>query len=242
MASISLPTAALIAGGLGAAGSVASGVIGSNAAESAANTQATAAANALALQKSEFQTTQNNLQPFISTGASALPALSALAGGSGSAAITSELSQLPGYQFQLNQGEKATQNSYAAQGLGQSGAALKGSADYAEGLAGTSYQNLFNNIYNTATLGSNAATGLGTLALGSANSQTNALTSGAAAQAAGTIGSANATSNALTAGIGGVNTSALVLGLNNAGMFGTPASTNSGQMTPNQLSTWNAST
>ena len=36
-----------------------------------------------------------------------------------------QLEQTPGYQFSLDQGLKATQNSYAGQGLGASGAAMK---------------------------------------------------------------------------------------------------------------------
>lgn len=57
----------------------------------------------------------------------------------------SELAATPGYQFALNQGLQATQNQFASQGLGASGAALKGSANYAEGLASTTYQQQFNN-------------------------------------------------------------------------------------------------
>lgn len=51
----------------------------------------------------------------------------------------------PGYQFTLNQGLKSTQNSYAAEGLGSSGAALKGAADYATGQAGNTYNQQFAN-------------------------------------------------------------------------------------------------
>lgn len=81
-----------------------------------------------------------------------------------------ELSKTPGYQFALDQGLKSTQNSYAAKGLGVSGAAMKGAADYAEGLAGQTYQNAFQNdlatksqiynmLYNPVQLGANAAAG-----------------------------------------------------------------------------------
>lgn len=45
------------------------------------------------------------------------------------------LSKLPGYQFTKQQGLKATENSAAARGLGVSGAALKGAATFATGLA-----------------------------------------------------------------------------------------------------------
>jgi hypothetical protein len=56
-----------------------------------------------------------------------------------------QLEKTPGYQFTLAQGLKATQNAAAARGLGISGAALKGAADYATGLADKTYQNQFAN-------------------------------------------------------------------------------------------------
>lgn len=56
-----------------------------------------------------------------------------------------QLEQTPGYQFNLSQGLKATQSAAAAKGLGVSGAALKGAATYATGLADSTYQNQFNN-------------------------------------------------------------------------------------------------
>lgn len=81
-----------------------------------------------------------------------------------------ELSNTPGYQFALQQGLKSTQNKYAAGGLGVSGAAMKGAAEYAEGLAGQTYQQAFQNdlasksqrynmLYNPVQLGANAAAG-----------------------------------------------------------------------------------
>jgi hypothetical protein len=56
-----------------------------------------------------------------------------------------ELVQTPGYQFNLSQGLRAAQNSAAARGLGVSGAALRGAANYATGLADSTYQNQFAN-------------------------------------------------------------------------------------------------
>lgn len=56
-----------------------------------------------------------------------------------------QLEATPGYQFNLSQGLAATQNSAAARGLGVSGAALKGAATFATGLADSTYQQQFNN-------------------------------------------------------------------------------------------------
>ena len=60
------------------------------------------------------------------------------------------LQNTPGYQFTLGQGLQSTQNSAAARGLGVSGAALKGAATYATGLADQTYQNQYQNLLSTA--------------------------------------------------------------------------------------------
>jgi hypothetical protein len=61
----------------------------------------------------------------------------------------SNLQNTPGYQFQLQQGLQATQNQMTASGLGNSGAAMKGASNYATGLAGTYFQNAYNNALST---------------------------------------------------------------------------------------------
>jgi hypothetical protein len=60
-----------------------------------------------------------------------------------------DLENEPGYQFQLQQGMKALQNSAAGRGMLQSGAALKSAIGYEQGLAGTSYQNAYNRALST---------------------------------------------------------------------------------------------
>jgi spore germination protein YaaH len=55
------------------------------------------------------------------------------------------LEETPGYKFALDQGLKATNNSLVSKGLANSGAALKGAASYAEGLAGQTFQQAFQN-------------------------------------------------------------------------------------------------
>jgi hypothetical protein len=60
------------------------------------------------------------------------------------------LDNTPGYQFTLGQGLESTQNSAAARGLANSGAALKGAASYATGLANDTYQSQYNDLLSTA--------------------------------------------------------------------------------------------
>lgn len=151
-------------------GSVASAAIGgaaqSHAASSAAKSQERAAAQANATQQGFFDTTQENLQPFIQTGTGAANQIAALEGfgPTGGAGMQTTLNNLPGYQFSLQQGLKSVQNSATERGLGLSGAALKGASNYSTGLANTYYNNLLNGLQNTETVGANAAGGLATAA------------------------------------------------------------------------------
>jgi hypothetical protein len=247
MPSVSVPVAIAGAGALGAAGSVASSVIGANAAESAAKTQANAADQAAQMQLAEFNQTQSNLAPFVAGGKSAFSNLLGLTGngpgGQGVGPLTqpfnptmAQLAQTPGYQFTLGQGELGVQNSFAAQGLGSSGAALKGGVNYAEGLASTTYQQQFQNylqqnqqIYSMlgglSNIGSNAAAMTGTQGLTATGNAGQFLTAGAAAGAAGQIGAANAIGGGISGITGAGSNTALLLALNQGGMFGNPGST-----------------
>lgn len=54
--------------------------------------------------------------------------------------IQQALESTPGYQFVRDQGLKSVQNSFAAKGLGNSGAAMRGAADYTTGLANSTYE------------------------------------------------------------------------------------------------------
>jgi len=132
------------------------------------------------------------LQPYNTYGQAILPNLYSLAQGGPTALST--LQQTPGYQFTLQQGLQGVENGYTAMGLGRSGAALKGAANYAEGLASTTYNNVFNNMYNLASLGENAGAGAGSLGISGTSTAGQAL-----------VGAGNA----------------LAGGLNSAGQYGT---------------------
>jgi hypothetical protein len=239
------------AGAMAAGASIYSGTASANAATSAAQLQAQSAAAAGNNVMAQFYTMQGNLSPYMSAGTNALTALQAGtgtgAGGSGTGALNAQfqptmtqLAQTPGYQFTLNQGLQATQNGYAAQGLGGSGAAQKGAANYAEGLASTTYQQQFSNYlqqnqqdYNMlsglVSQGETAAAGVGNAGLSAAGTSGSLSTSGAAASAAGIVGS----TNALNSGISGAASSAgnygLLAALSSRGMFGS-GSENAGQL------------
>lgn len=254
----------VIAGGIAAAGAVGGAMISSSASKSAAAQQAAAANNATALQEAQWEQTQANLKPYMDLGSSSInPLLQAMGynvsknddgtysfNGTGSnnilqqqfaAPTAEEAAGTPGYQFTLNQGLKATQNSAAARGLGTSGAALKGASTYATGLADSTYNDVYNRALSTfntnyssaannvnrlsglVSSGQNAAATNGSLGAATASSIGSTLTSGANAAASGTVGSANALSGAL----GSIGNGAMTYGLlnNNAGSTAAAAPT-----------------
>jgi len=211
------PVTALVAGGATLLGSK----MASDASKSAANTQSDAARYAADLQNQNLQQTRQSLQPFINTGYDAQSSLRNLLGlgkptdsntfGSLTKpfnAQTWEQWKDPGYDFQLQQGQQALQNSQAAKDGVLSGAALKDLIGFNQGMANTAYQNAFgrymsqndatyNRLSSLLGIGENAAAGVGNTGAQVTSNIANTLTSGANAQAAGTVGSANAWSGGL---------------------------------------------
>ena len=220
------PVSGLIAAGSSLLGSV----IGSNASQNAANTQANAANNATQLQQNMFNQTQQNLQPYMPGGGTALSSLlgklqNGQLGGTFSAQDYLN-NQDPGYQFQLQQGQQALQNSQAAQNGIMSGSAMKDLINFNQGTAATGYQNAYNrwlqqqqNTYGqlsgVASLGENAAAGLGNTGASYANGMSNTITGAGNAQAAGQIGSANAINGGLNNAMGYYQLSNMMNGGNN---------------------------
>jgi len=224
-----------------AIGSVLGDLTGANqqaqAAQSAAQTQANAANYAANLQNQQFQTNQQNLAPYMSLGAAAIPQLISSLGytpqtnssgqltglnGQGFQFNPSNLAQTPGYQFTLNQGLQQLQNANSSTGQNLSGAQQKGMSNYITGLANQTYNQQYQNAlstYNTNAgylsgllqTGQNAAAGLGTMGMQNAQNVGNTLMGGANATAAGQVAAGNTQSNALN--------SLMQLGLGGAGIY-----------------------
>ncbi len=193
----------------------------SDAAQNAAQIQADAATAAAQRQDATFQSLRGDVQPFINAGKDALNALAPMIGTAPgtspqTAALTApfnptieQLEKTPGYQFTLDQGQKAVANKFAGMGLGTSGALGKGLADYASGLASNTFQQQFNNYWNQnksifdmlsgrANAGQTAATSIVPSGVQSAAQTSQFTTQAAAAQAGGEIGSANALTTGLS--------------------------------------------
>lgn len=150
-----LPSLGSIAGGVLGIGQ---GIFGSQANKQASQQMSQGNLLAAMMQQQMYQQQMQNLQPFMQYGQTALNTLSPLIGLGGNpltAELTSRfaptierLMQTPGYQFTLDQGLRNVQNSFAARGLGSSSNALRGAADYATGLASTTFNDQFKNYWN----------------------------------------------------------------------------------------------
>lgn len=119
------------------------------------------------------------LNPYLQGGASASQALSNLNLAGGFSFNPQDLQNTPGYQFQLQQGNRGITANAAAAGLVGSGATAKALANYDQGLAGTTYNQQYQNAlqgYNAnlntflpqASMGLNAAGAAGSNLLNAA--------------------------------------------------------------------------
>jgi hypothetical protein len=149
-----------VAVGVGAAvsatGSIIGGSMAADATEEATRKQVEAQQQALAQQ-------ERLSAPYRGLGESAIPAYQALLGIGPKGQrlspqqISQQLTQMPGYQFQLSQGLDATKRQAAAMGLGLSGNTLQALDKYSQGLASTSYQNQLENLLNPIKIGQASA-------------------------------------------------------------------------------------
>jgi hypothetical protein len=154
--------------------------------QKASKAQQGSAQQAIAALQAMYNQTRSDLAPYRQAGEQGINPLLALAGvGGDPAAVQAQLEQLPGYQFALTQGLKAQQNSATARGLGVSGAALKGGANFATGLADQTFGNQFNRILGLTQLGQNAAAQTGQFGANASSGIANALIGSGNAQAAG---------------------------------------------------------
>jgi hypothetical protein len=191
-----------IGGALAGLGSLGSGLLGFFGANSAANAQAQAAAQALAFQKYVFGVNQGNLNPFIQTGQQADASLAALYGlnGSGTPNYSAFLNS-PDYQFAFGQGLNATTNLLSAKGDLASGGGLAALTNFGQGLASQQFGNYYNRLLSLSQLGANAASALAGSNVQSSGQIGNTQQAIGQAQAAGIVGGTNALTGAIGGGI-----------------------------------------
>jgi hypothetical protein len=251
-------------GAISAAGSLFGGLFGGNASQQAAQQYEQALQKGVTSLQGNLQTGEANYQPYLNAGQGATNTLASLMGTPGQGLMTpwsqqftaptaAQAAQTPGYQFQLQQGENAAQNSAAGQGSLLSGRTLASLNDFAQGTASTNYQNTFNNSltqYNSAYnsflnnqqnqysrlmgmsgQGLQAANGEGQLIQGIGGDIASLYGQQGAAKAQGTIGAANAYGSIIPGMANGMM-NGMTLSMLNGG------TQNQGPMTNFDSSTW----
>ncbi len=175
-------------------------------ANKAAGAQKDAANQANNTQMAMFNQIQANEQPYLKAGSGAIDQLSSIYGlggnGPNAANIMKTLSNLPGYQFQMNQGVQALDRSAAARGLLNSGAQGKALTAYGQGLGSSYLQNYVNGLSGIAGMGQASAAQQAAVGMNAANNIGQNQISAGNASAAGTMGMANAFTGALGQGVG----------------------------------------
>lgn len=178
------------------------GLASASAAKSAAKSQTRAANNQLAVQKQMYDQQRTDLAPYRDTGLNALAGVNYELGLAPKPADYAGFQATPGYQFALDQGQKALDRTAAANGMLYSGNTLKSSMDYNQGMAKQEYGNFFNRLYGLTNMGQNSAAMTGQAGQNYANQASNAFANIGNAQAAGSIGTANAINTGLGNALG----------------------------------------
>lgn len=199
------------AAGAIAVGTIASSAISAGAAGDAANAQVQASQNANATQLQMYNTTRQDQAPWRAAGGQAVNALSQFYGlggvnANGTAGAASGttpdynklLSNLPGYQFQQQQGNQAVQRNLAATGLLQSGAAGKALQQYGQGVASQYAGQYVNGLQSLAGLGQTSVANTGAVGANAANQIGSNQIYAGNAQASGYAGQANAVNSGLS--------------------------------------------
>lgn len=196
-----------------AGASLIGGYLQSKAAKDAAYEQSQATGRGIDEQGRQFDIARADQRPFLETGQAAtikLRDLLGLNGGSGTLLRSfspADLESEPGYQFGLNQGNKAIENAARARGVYMSPSTMKELLRYGQDYAGTKYMDAFNRDLSNRTTTYNMLSGAGSRGQVAANTLANAggnyatnvgnlLTAGANARGAAGIVSANAWGNA----------------------------------------------
>lgn len=117
----------------------------------------------------------------------------------------------PGYQFRLEEGNKAIENRLAASGRLDSGAGTKDFIRFNQGMASDEFNNFTNQLFNLAGFGQTANQSTSNALQNTGNQVGQAFANQGTVQASGIVGAANAQSNAL-AGLPGAFASGAQIG------------------------------
>jgi hypothetical protein len=199
---------------IGAAAAIGGAAFSSGASKSAANKVAEGNAAAIAEQRRQFDRVQQLLSPYVQGGNEGLQSLLGLIGAQGAPAqqkAVNAFQQTPMFQGLVQQGENAIlQNASATGGL--RGGNVQGAlAQFRPALLNQQIQQQIGNLGGLATMGANAAAGVGTAGQSMGNNVSALLANTGQAQAAGGLASGQAWGNALGS-LGGIVGNALGAG------------------------------
>jgi hypothetical protein len=175
---------------LGIGGNLLGGLIGSNASGKASDALLKAGQESNALQKYMYDTTRADYAPYREAGTGALAQIQNLL------ADPSSLAQQGDYQFGLNQGIKARDQSAASNGMLYSGAQQKALTQYGNDYAGTKLNESYNRLAGLAGIGQQATGGTAAAGQNYGNQVGNTLQNMGNARGSGYVGQANAWNNA----------------------------------------------
>lgn len=170
---------------------------GADAAKDAARSQTNAANAGIREQQRQFDTFQQNIQPYLATGQMGLNRLQGLLDNPDS------IQDSAAYQWRLGQGMQGLDRSAAARGGLFGGGHQTDLMNYAQGAASQEYDNQWNRLAGLASMGQNAAVGAGHMGQANANAISNLYGQIGQAQAGSAINQANTWGNALQ-GIAGI--------------------------------------
>lgn len=196
---------------------MAGSAISASAAGSAANAQTAAAAGADATQLQMYNQTRTDQTPWRNAGGQAIGALSSWYGlpttnadgtttpanPNAGAADTAMIEQMPGYQFNLQQGQQATERNLAAGGMLDSGAAQKALTQYGQGYAQSASTSYLNGLQSLAGIGQTSVQATGQAGANAANQIGSNQIYAGNAQASGYANQSNAINSGLS-GLSGI--------------------------------------
>jgi hypothetical protein len=178
-------------------GNLGGGLINSYTAGKATDAPLDAGREANALLKYMYDQSRADQAPYRQAGTSALAGIQRLL------ADPSSIASMPDYQFGLDQGTKALQNSASARGMTYSGQQAKALQKYGNDYAGSKLNESYNRLAGIAGIGQQATNQTGALGANYANNAAGNLTDMGNARGAGYIGQGNAWNNALGGALNG---------------------------------------
>lgn len=190
-----------LAAGIGAAGSLLSGILGGKGASKAAKAQAQAIQQAIGEQQREFDASQARFAPYSNFGLASMGSLSDYLGLNGNdkqQAAYDTLKSSPAFTSVYNTGADTILQNAAATGGLRGGNTNLSLANWGSGLFNNVLQNQIGNLTNGVGIGSGTVTTLGNLGQQNANSISSLLNQQGKAQAAGILGQYNAYGNTAT--------------------------------------------